>query len=537
MPFSRRFNRNLSKKSRFFIGVIKANTIGLFTKRDFLIIAFFTLLGAGGVFAATLITITTPDSQGAAYVAATACDENVTLRALTASDTATGQLYVATIALSDISQNSTTGCGGKIMQIALKINGQMSYASWSIAPSSTDGTFYLTGATTSMNAYYADTLLSPFQAYGLTNLAISQIGVMSFNGSISTGRYHTCALLSTGAVKCWGRNANGQLGDGSTTQSLTPVSVSGLSSGVIAIAAGELHTCAVLSTGAVKCWGNNANGQLGDGTSGTDSLTPADVPSLSSGVTAISTGRYHTCAVLSTGAVKCWGYNANGQLGDGSTIQSLTPVSVSTLSSGVTSISVGWNHTCAVLSTGAVKCWGYNFKGQLGDGTSGTDGLTPVDVPSLSSGVIAIAAGELHTCGLLSTGTVKCWGNNANGQLGDNSQIQRLTPVDVSGLSSGVTAIATGKDHSCALLSSGAVKCWGANSSGRLGDGSNTASLTPVSVSTLSTGVIAIAAGEVHTCAVLNTGAVKCWGNNAYGKLGDGSTTQSFTPVGVLSIP
>ena len=172
----RRFNRNLSKKSRFFIGVIKANTIGLFSKRDFLIIAFFTLLGAGGVFAATLITISTPDSQGAAYVAATACDENVTLRALTASDTATGQLYVATIALSDISQNATTGCGNKTMQVALKINDQMRYATWDIPEASTDSTFYLTSATSSISDYYADTLLSPFQADGLTNVAIAKIG-------------------------------------------------------------------------------------------------------------------------------------------------------------------------------------------------------------------------------------------------------------------------------------------------------------------------------------------------------------------------
>jgi hypothetical protein len=153
----------------------------LFTKGDFLIIAFFTLLGAGGVFAATLITISTPDSQGAAYAAATACDENVTLRALTASDTATGQLYVATIALSDISQNATTGCGNKTMQVALKINNQMRYATWDIPAESTDSTFYLTNATSSISDYYADTLLSPFKADGLTNVAIANIGSFTYS--------------------------------------------------------------------------------------------------------------------------------------------------------------------------------------------------------------------------------------------------------------------------------------------------------------------------------------------------------------------
>ena len=171
-----RLSKKLSKKIQFLFGVLKANTIGLFSKRDFVIIAFFTLLGAGGVFAAGLITVSAPDAQGAGYTAATACDENVTIKALTTPHTSSGQLYVATIALSDISQNATTGCGGKIMQIALKINGQMSYASWSIPAASSDSTFYLTGATSSINTYYADTLLSPFQADGLTNVAISQIG-------------------------------------------------------------------------------------------------------------------------------------------------------------------------------------------------------------------------------------------------------------------------------------------------------------------------------------------------------------------------
>ena len=198
----RRFNRNLSKKSRFFISVIKANTIGLFTKRDFLIIAFFTLLGAGGVFAATLITISTPDSQGAAYVAATACDENVTLRALTASDTATGQLYVATIALSAISQNATTGCGNKTMQVALKINNQMRYATWDIPEASTDSTFYLTGATSSVSDYYADTLLTPFQADGLTNVAIANIGSFSntytWSQVATSGKWYSITSSSDG---------------------------------------------------------------------------------------------------------------------------------------------------------------------------------------------------------------------------------------------------------------------------------------------------------------------------------------------------
>ena len=172
------FTQKLANRTRFFVGTIKANTIKLLSKREFLIIALFVLIGAGGVVAASSIAINSgsPVSLGAGYAAATACDENVTIKALTAPDAATGQFYVATIALSDISQNATTGCGNKTMQIALKVSGQMRYATWDIQEAATDSTFYLTAATSSVSDYYADTLLSPFQADALTNVAISKIG-------------------------------------------------------------------------------------------------------------------------------------------------------------------------------------------------------------------------------------------------------------------------------------------------------------------------------------------------------------------------
>jgi hypothetical protein len=175
LTFSR-FPRKLSKQRLSLLGALKSNTIDLFSKKDFLIIAFFTLLGAGGVFAATLITITTPDSQGAAYLRATACDENVTVTALTASDAATGQLYVATIALSDVDQDPSTGCGYVNAEVALKINGQMTYASWTIVPSTTSDTFSFTSATASISNKYAQTVLTPFQADGLTNVAVKMSG-------------------------------------------------------------------------------------------------------------------------------------------------------------------------------------------------------------------------------------------------------------------------------------------------------------------------------------------------------------------------
>jgi alpha-tubulin suppressor-like RCC1 family protein len=354
--------------------------------------------------------------------------------------------------------------------------------------------------------------------------------------ALTLGGGHTCALTSTGGVQCWGDNSGGQLGDGTTTRRLTPVPVSGLASGVTAIAAGEIHTCALTTEGAVKCWGDNNHGQLGDST-GTAHVTPFTVSGLSSGVTAIAAGYSYTCAITTGGAVECWGDNSGGQLGDGTKTDRLTPVTVSGLSSGVTAIDASFSHTCALTTGGAAKCWGSNADGQLGDGTT-TERLTPVTVSDLSSGVTAIEAGCSHTCALTTGGAAKCWGSNADGHLGDGSGTYQLTPVSVPGLTSGVTAIASGGwGHTCALTTGGAVKCWGFNEGGALGDGTLTTRVIPVAVSGLSSGVTAIAAGGNdlgHTCAVVTGGALKCWGYNDFGQVGDGTTTWRFTPVNVV---
>ncbi len=340
--------------------------------------------------------------------------------------------------------------------------------------------------------------------------------------------------------------------------STTPVAVSGLN-GATAIAAGAAHTCTVLSGGIVQCWGDNGDGQLGTNTSqcngNSSSTTPVAVSGLS-GATALAAGSFHTCALLSGGTVECWGYNAYGQLGDGATTSSMTPVAVSSLS-GATAIAAGADHTCALLSDGTVKCWGYNVYGQLGNGTStgpqtcGGIGCssTPVAVSSLA-GAIAISAGGNHTCAVLSGGSVECWGENFFGELGDgtstgpqtctsNNYGCSTTPVVVSGLS-GATAVAAGFEHTCAVLSGGTAECWGNAWFGQLGNGTSTGpqtcggvpcSTTPVAVMGLS-GATLISAGREQTCAVLSGGTADCWGDNGYGELGDGTSTGPQTCSG-----
>jgi alpha-tubulin suppressor-like RCC1 family protein len=260
--------------------------------------------------------------------------------------------------------------------------------------------------------------------------------------AIAAGASHTCVLTRAGGVECWGLNVAGQLGDGTTIGRYTPVAVSGLASGVTAISAGGGQTCALTSAGAVECWGWNLFGQLGDGTTIT-SLKPVAVSGLASGVAAIAAGYAHTCALTNAGAVKCWGLNESGQLGDGTTIGRYTPVAVSGLASAVTAITTGHYHSCALTSAGGAKCWGLNNSGWLGDGTT-TRRLMPVAVSGLTSGVAVISAGNYHTCALRSAGAVKCWGENGSGQLGDGTKIDRHRPIAVSGLASGVTAITAG---------------------------------------------------------------------------------------------
>jgi alpha-tubulin suppressor-like RCC1 family protein len=358
-------------------------------------------------------------------------------------------------------------------------------------------------------------------------------GFMNGVAALSVGGDHTCAVTIAGGIKCWGANDSGQIGDGTTTNSSIPVDVAGLFSGVVTLASGYDHTCALTNSGGVECWGSDEYRQLGDGDT-LDRSTPIEVKGLSGNVVALTAGYYHNCVITAAGGVKCWGWDDYGQLGDGNWVSGPI-VDVVGLSSGVRSLAAGLRHTCALTTSGGVKCWGDNTADQLGDGTN-INRLTPVDVVGLSSGVAALVAGGAHNCVLTSQGGVKCWGANDSGQLGDGTHDYHNTPVDVVSLSSGVQAIAAGGSHTCALLISGGAKCWGDNNSGQLGDGTTTEYDTLVDVKGLSGGEVAIGGGALHTCALTSAGGVECWGDNNDGQLGDGTTTAHFTPMKVVGL-
>ena len=314
-----------------------------------------------------------------------------------------------------------------------------------------------------------------------------------------------------------------------------------------AVSGGGAHTCALVNSGQVKCWGQNTYGQLGDGTTA-NRTTPVFVSDIST-ATSISTGYSHSCAVLSDSRVKCWGDNAYGQLGNGGRFNAYAPVFVSDISTA-TSISLGVVHSCAVLQGGDTKCWGRNASGQLGNGATGTNSNTPVAVLGISTAT-SIGTGAYHSCAVLQGGDTRCWGDNALGQLGNgvtggNSGVPvevtyAFPELDLSDGTPRIMDLSGGRSHSCAVLSGGQVTCWGDGSYGQLATG-NTIVAFPQAVINIptTTGATAtsISLGSYHSCAVLSDASIECWGYNVSGQLGNGTSgiySNSDKPVSVPS--
>lgn len=433
--------------------------------------------------------------------------------------------------------------------------------------------------------------------------------------TLVSGISHTCAILADRTVKCWGVNQSGQLGNGGYVGSATPVPVSGLTnvatlaagerqtcavlmdrtvkcwgydgsvydyylrgsstpvtlsdiSGVITVTIGGWHACATLEDQTVKCWGSsNSYGELGEGVAlNGHSFMPVAIKNIA-GVTALSAGKWHTCALTGDQNIRCWGYNQYGQLGNGSLGYASTAVPVVGLADA-RAVTAGSAHSCVLLGNGAVTCWGHGQAGQLGNG-AGVDSVLPVLVSDINNAT-ALASGSTHTCALLADRTVKCWG--FNGYSGPDLPwpepprifLKALTPVTVSGLTDVVALAATWEDV-CAVIADGTVKCWKVGAEPVLVDGLASVSMvtmgwdghrcalladrtvkcwgsnlgwfsdTPVIVNGL-TDVIVLEAGAGHTCAVLADRTAKCWGDNWYGQLGDGTGFNSLTPVTVSDI-
>ncbi len=360
----------------------------------------------------------------------------------------------------------------------------------------------------------------------------------TFATEVTAGYFHSCALDNLGAAMCWGWNGGGQLGDNSTTNRLAPVAaVMPAGRTFSRIAAGYVHTCALADNGTAWCWGGNGAGQLGDNTTTNRSVPTAAVMPANRTFTAISASYFHTCALADNGTAWCWGSNGSGRLGDNTTTNRSVPTAVIMPPARTfTRISAGYNRTCAIGDNGAAWCWGNNEYGGIGNNAT-TDRLyfTAVVMPSGRT-FTRIAVLQDSSCAVADNGTAWCWGGNDYGQLGDNTNTQRNTPVAVVMPSGRTFTDVTGDYlHACALDNLNEAWCWGMNHSqaGSLGDGTFTSKRVPSAVvMPVGKTFSRMDVGQVHTCAIDQQGAVWCWGyNEQYGALGDGTLTNRSVPT------
>lgn len=377
-------------------------------------------------------------------------------------------------------------------------------------------------------------------------------GVTVSNHPVFTaGIKHSCTLSASGQVKCSGDNSWAQLGNDTWTSSTTPVSVvsaTGSTSpltGVTVLDSHASHTCAVLASGGVRCWGRGDSGQNGQGVRAhaLAPVAPVGLDGATLRAVSVATGGSHGCALLSDGKVQCWGANVYGQLGSGDALDVFpSPRDVKyadgTALTGVTQLAAGQLHTCALTADGKVRCWGYNTRGETGNGAPCLAVPNPITVQDAGSDLIAVelVTGSEHTCARQASGRVLCWGYNSHGPVGDGTVNSSSVPVET--MASGATALLAGDYHSCAIKSDGKLYCWGYNADGQLGDGTTTDKLSPTQVTGLPSGVYPVSMGgsDGYTCVVLSDNSTRCWGANADGQFGNGTTISSTTPVAAASL-
>ena len=448
-------------------------------------VVWFTAPASDGGFTITGYTVTATDSTTSANGGQT-CTTTDPSAGCTVAGLTNGDSYTFTVTATNADGTSAASTASSAVVPAVVTGTSLGYTS-----TSTHSCVVLSNGTAQCwGSNYSGQLGDDTIANSSTPVrvkGVGGVGLLTSVSSIATGQSNTCAVLTTGYVDCWGANAYGQLGINTSTASSTPKQVyavgntdgSSLLSGVSSIATGANHMCALLTAGGVNCWGLNTSGQLGINST-TNQMTPVavwavgttDGSSLLSGVSSIATGSSHTCALLTAGGVDCWGYNNSGQLGNNSTTNQKTPVAVyavgnangSSLLSGVSSVTAGSYHTCALLTAGGVDCWGYNTYGQLGINSTTTQ-KTPVavyavgnaDGSSLLSGVSSLGSGTTHMCALLTAGGVNCWGYNNSGQLGDNTTTRRTTPVAVIAAAPTSPIVASGGAGAAAVSWTGSL--------------------------------------------------------------------------------
>lgn len=343
----------------------------------------------------------------------------------------------------------------------------------------------------------------------LGSLASAAPGIVQ----ISAGLGHTCLLQDDGAVACWGGLDGAALKAGGAPSTLVPTPIRGLDAVTSISAGGDNLTCAVRGRGEVWCWKVDQ--------------APTRIDGLQA--TQVSVGNGHACALDPKGKVWCWGYNARGQIGDGTTEDRPNPVQIDGLE-GIRQVEAGFYHTCALHHGGGVSCWGYNLRGQVGNGETGQSVPSPAKVRFLQDAT-RIAAGSFHSCAVRQNGQVACWGSNGSGQLGDDSRDHSPSVLAVKRLVDAAD-IDIGMDHGCVVRRSGGLACWGNNEDGQLGTGDLRTRLAPSPTPGLAD-VQLVATGHQHTCAASRSGTVSCWGSNWTGQLGDGTRQRRLEPARV----
>ena len=369
--------------------------------------------------------------------------------------------------------------------------------------------------------------------------------------TVATGVPNSAALLSDGSLYTWGSNGAGQLGDGTTTSRSTPTRVPGFppsGTAIAQLAVGANHVAVLLDDGSLRAWGRNDFGQLGDGTT-TTRTTPIAVPNFppaNTTITAIAAGGLHSAALLDDGRLYTWGRNDFGQLGDGTETSRSTPTLVPNFplaGTTITTIALGHDNSAVLLDDGSVHTWGRNGFGQMGDGSNDTTPTPVRGFPPTGTTITSLVAGGLHFAALLDDGSLHTWGYNAFGQLGDGSTTESDTPTGVPGFppaGTTIAAIGTGYYHTAALLDDGTLRIWGFNGNGTLGDGTLVQRNVPTAVPNFpppGTKVTAIALGGFHTFALLDDQSLYAWGANYAGQLGDGTLVERTVPTRVPDFP